>query len=93
MCIRDRVGAVLATAAGNLLIVVLLFTLNHRLGCKTDLGIWLCAGIPLIVLLSKPLAIGAGLILLVLCVATNLFFSQTERQEIADLVKKRLGRS
>ena len=86
-------GAVLATAAGNLLIVILLFALNHRLGCKTDLGIWLCAGIPLILLLGKPLAIVAGIILLVLCVATNLFFSQTERQEIADLVKKRFGRS
>ena len=86
-------GAVLATAAGNLLIVILLFALNHRLGCKTDLGIWLCAGIPLILLLGKPLAIVAGIILLVLCVATNLFFGQTERQEIADLVKKRFGRS
>ena len=86
-------GAVLATAAGNLLIVISLFALNHRLGCKTDLGIWLCAAIPLILLLSKPLAIGAGILLLLLCVTTNLFFSQIERQEIASLVKKRLGRS
>ena len=86
-------GAVLATAAGNLLIVILLFALNHRLGCKTDLGIWLCAAIPLMLLLSKPLAVGAGILLLILCVTTNLFFSQTERQEIAGLVKKRLGRS
>ena len=86
-------GAVLATAAGNLLIVILLFALNHRFGCKTDFGIWLCAGIPLILIFGKSFAIVAGLVLLVMCVATNLFFSQIERQEIVDLVKKKLGRS
>ena len=86
-------GAVLATALGNLLIVILLFALNHRFGCKTDFGIWLCAGIPLILIFGKSFAIVAGLVLLVMCVATNLFFSQIERQEIVDLVKKKLGRS
>ncbi len=86
-------GAVLATAAGNLLIVILLFTLNHRLGCKTDIGIWLCAAIPLILLLSKPLAIAAGVCLLAVCAGTNLFFNQSERLEILEMAKKRLGRS
>ena len=86
-------GAVMATAAGNLLIVVLMFCLNHRLGCKTDAGIWLCAFVPLILLLSKPLAIVAGIALLVICIATNLFFSRAERLEIYGMVKSRLERS
>jgi len=86
-------GAVMATAAGNLMIVVLLFCLNHRLGCKTDTGIWLCAAVPLILLLSKPLAIVAGIALLAICVGTNLFFSHAERLEILGLVKDRIKRS
>ena len=86
-------GAVMATAAGNLMIVVLLFSLNHRLGCKTDTGIWLCAAVPLILLLSKPLAIAAAVALIVICVGTNLFFSHTERLEIFSIVKDRLKRS
>ena len=86
-------GAVLATASGNLLIVVLLFCLNHRLGCRADLGIWLCAAIPLILLLGKPLAVVAAIGLLVVCVSTNVFFSKAERIEILELVKQRLGRS
>ena len=86
-------GAVLATAAGNLTIVILLFCLNHRLGCKTDTGIWLCAAMPLILLLSKPLAIVAAISLLAICAGTNLFFSYDERVEIVGLVKKRLKRS
>lgn len=86
-------GAVLATAAGNLLIVVLMFCLNHRLGCKTDAGIWLCAAMPLILLLTKPLAIIAAFGLIAICVGTNVFFSKVERTEMIDLVKKRLGLS
>ena len=86
-------GAVLATATGNLLIVVLLFCLNHRLGCKTDLGIWLCAFIPMILLLSKPMAIMAAIYLVGICVGTNLIFSFDERREIYAIVKDRIGRA
>ena len=86
-------GAVMATAAGNLLIVVLLFSLNHRLGCKTDAGIWLSAFVPLILVLDKPLAIASAVALIGICVGTNLFFSHAERMEIFGMVKKRLNRS
>ena len=86
-------GAVMATAAGNLTIVIMLFCLNHRLGCKTDSGIWLCAAVPLILLLGKPLAIAASIALIAICVGTNLFFSHAERLEIYGLVKNRIKRS
>ena len=83
-------GAVMATAAGNLLIVVLMFCLNHRLGCKTDVGIWLCAFVPLILLLNKPSAVLAAITLVGICAGTNLFFSHAERLEIFGMVKNRL---
>lgn len=86
-------GAVLATAAGNLLIVLLLFWLNHRMGCTTDIGIWACALIPMILLLSKPLACCMAALLLFACLGTRLFFEDSEKNEIIAMVKKRLARS
>jgi O-antigen/teichoic acid export membrane protein len=85
-------GAVLATAAGNLLIVLMLFGLNHRLGCATDIGIWACAFIPLLLLASKPLACGLAIVLLAICLFTSLFFDADEKSEILAMAKKRLSR-
>jgi O-antigen/teichoic acid export membrane protein len=85
-------GAVIATAAGNLLIVLMLFCLNHRLGCKTDAGIWLCALIPMLLLLGKPLACCGAVLVMAICVGTNVFFDEKEKNEIWAIAKNRFSR-
>lgn len=85
-------GAVIATAIGNALIVVIVFGLNHRLGCKTDVGIWLCALLPLVLLLNLPLAIISIAAASAGCVWTKLILSDQEKQEFKDLFYAKLGK-
>ena len=86
-------GAVLATAVGNLLIVLVLFSLNHRFGCTTDRGIWLGAFLPMILLLDKLPMVVAAIVIAAICLTTNLIFDTTEKADILSAVKSKLSRS
>ncbi len=86
-------GAVLATACGNAVLVVLMTLLNHRLGCKADVGIWLCLALPMLLLLSKPLAIGAVLMVGIVCVSTNLILSSDEKTDLLTFARVKFAKS
>jgi PST family polysaccharide transporter len=78
-------GAVLATTCGNLLTIILMLTLNHFCGCRTDVGIWLVAIIPLVLLLSPWIAsIGVAVAGLLGCF-TPWIFSDDEKTEILSI--------
>ncbi len=84
-------GAVYATAIGNGAIVLIIFTANARFGCRPDFGIWASTAIPLLLLLSKPVA-AIGVLLLVLIVAkSNLILNQDEKSLLFGELKKKLG--
>ena len=83
-------GAVLATAGGNLIIVVTLFAMNHRWGCSTDLGIWLSPAIPVLILGGPWIATLGLLFLTAACVMTNWIFSQEEKSDLWRIVDQRL---
>ena len=75
-------GAVLATACGNLTIVLIMFTLNHWFGCRTDTGIWLCAAFPLLLILGAWQATLALAALLTVTVWTEWVFTAQEKQDL-----------
>lgn len=85
-------GAVIATATGNLLIVVVMFMLNHHFGCKTDRGVWLAAFMPLILLTGTAVATIASLTLLAVCLTTELVFSVEEKADVMKIVRSKLAR-
>ena len=85
-------GAVLATAMGNATIVVLIFAMNHRFGCKTDVGIWICALLPLILLLDTPLATVSVLGIALIGISTNLILNTEEKTEVLKTVRRTLGK-
>ena len=80
-------GAVMATAFGNATIVILIFALNHRFGCRADRGIWLSALVPLVLLLSPMLAIWSIIGIACLCHSTNLIFDAEEKTVIQQTVQ------
>jgi O-antigen/teichoic acid export membrane protein len=85
-------GAVIATAIGNAAIVSLIFVLNHRFGCKTDVGIWLCTLLPLTLLLGKPFAALAMLGIVLIGCFTNLLLSVDEKIAIEQAIRSKLDR-
>lgn len=85
-------GAVIATAIGNATLAILMTTLNQRFGCKADIGIWMCLALPMLLLLSKPLAILMLLIVGVICIATNLIFSAHEKSELIRVAEYKFGK-
>ena len=84
-------GAVIATSLGNLALLVLIFYLNHRFGCRTNIGIWLCAALPLVLLLSKPFAVIAFAAAVIASLWSNLIFSSSEKLATWQLLKEKLG--
>lgn len=75
-------GAVLATTLGNLTNLLLIFSLNHYFGCKTDAGIWVCVATPM--LLIVPPLMGIVCMIGLVCIAweSDWFFSSEEKSEI-----------
>ncbi len=74
-------GAVIATTVGNFLVVLLILWLNHRHGCRTDLGIWLISVLPLVLLLGPTIACSVLLGVVVVGHQTNWIFSSAEKQQ------------
>ncbi len=85
-------GAVIGTACGNATLVVLVIGLNHRFGCRSDTGIWLCAAIPLILLLNTPLAVLAMVAVLVFCVFSDWILSVEEKSDLKLIFRKNVGK-
>lgn len=85
-------GAVIATAIGNATIVVLIFSLNHRYGCKTDAGIWMCALLPLILLLGPAWASWTVVAITLICFGSNLILSRQEKIEVQKSLQTQLAK-
>lgn len=84
-------GAVIATAIGNLAIVLMIFGINHHIGCKTDLGIWLSALVPIVLLAPTPIAIIAATGIAVLCWTTTIFFSTEEKSTVIKFAREKIA--
>ncbi|MFT5301036.1 MAG: PST family polysaccharide transporter [Mariniblastus sp.] len=85
-------GAVIATAIGNATLVILMTALNQRFGCKADIGIWMCLALPMLLLLSKPVAVLLMLIAGVICIGTNLILSADEKSELIRVAEDKFGK-
>jgi len=85
-------GAVIATAFGNATLIVLITLLNHRFGCRADIGIWLCICFPLVLLLNTTLSLVAILAFVLMCVSTNWVLNVDEKTELQNVVSEKVGR-
>jgi O-antigen/teichoic acid export membrane protein len=85
-------GAVIATAIGNATILVLIFAMNHRFGCKTDVGIWLCTLLPLTLVLPKHFAAIAIFAIVLIGCFTNRLLNAEEKIAVQQTVRDKLGR-
>lgn len=79
-------GAVVATTAGNLFVVILILACNHWHGCPTDRGIWLISLVPPILLAPIWAAIIVLLATGLFAWRSNLMFSRIEKEQIHEVV-------
>ena len=75
-------GAVLATSIANATNVGVLYWLNHQLGCANDRGVWICALIPLLMLLPPLMSVGAIVAVSLVALTTTLIFSADEKAQL-----------
>jgi O-antigen/teichoic acid export membrane protein len=76
------VGAVLATAAANLIAVVFMAVLCERCGLRTHRGTWIALALPAVIPLG-PLAIAATLLLVAtVALTSDAIFSTKEKQDL-----------
>ncbi len=85
-------GAVIATSIGNLMVLILVFALNHRCGCKTDLGIWFMVALPLTLLLPPWVALAAMALVACLGYSTDWILQAEEKKQISELLQSQLAR-
>ena len=92
-------GAVIATAAGNLINILIVYGFNHYYGCKLDLGLWVVAALPLLLMLPMPWAVAALAVCAVAGWSTSFIFSAEEKAELVqgafsvrEKIKAKLGR-
>ena len=85
-------GAVVATTVGNLINLLMVFGFNHYLGCKTDLGIWVCVATPLLMLVDPLLGSACMIALLTVAWRSDWFFSAEEKSEILDASESAIGK-
>jgi O-antigen/teichoic acid export membrane protein len=78
------VGAVLATAAGNAVALVVVHLLNRRWGMRVPFGVWLVSLLPLALALGAWPAAAVLLITLILAARTELLFTREERGQVGD---------
>lgn len=86
------VGAVTATAIANAVNVVFVNFLNHREGCKCDLGMWICALVPLLLLLPLGGAIIALVALALASISSNLILDDEEKCQLRASIVKALNK-
>lgn len=75
-------GAVIATAIANAVNVVALYWMNQQMGCAIDRGVWICALIPLLVLLPPLTAVGGLTIVAIVSLASNFVFNSEEKAQV-----------
>jgi peptidoglycan biosynthesis protein MviN/MurJ (putative lipid II flippase) len=80
-------GAVLATAGGNAVALMVVHLLNRRWGMPVPLCVWLVSLLPLTLALGAWPAAGVLLITLVLAARTELLFTCEERRQVADALR------
>ena len=85
-------GAVVATACGSATLVAFVLAMNHRFGCRADIGIWFCAALPLLLLLSKALAVVAIAAVGLACLSTNLILNDEEKSDLLNKIRERKNR-
>jgi len=85
-------GAVMATSLANALALLLFLGLNHRAGCTNDIGIWICATLPLVLLLPPATAITALVIVVLVGIRTSWLFSLEEKKQLAPLIANAIAR-
>ena len=85
-------GAVLATTIGNGAILLILFAFNYKCGCRTDIGIWICGALPLLLTLGIPLASTAVAIVALIIIWTNKIMNAEEKALIIELVRSKFGK-
>ena len=80
-------GAVLATTLGNAINLALIYIGNHKLGCRTDTGIWLASAAPLLLLLPLSVALCFFTILAIATVTTQRVLNSSEKADIVSMLK------
>ena len=81
-------GAVVATTLGNAINLGLIYTCNHWLGCRADLGVWVTSLMPLLLLLPLGVATAVLVILLLAGLTTEWILSAQEKQSIISVMQK-----
>lgn len=85
-------GAVVATSIANALNLVLVLRLNHRAGCRNDVGTWVCVSLPLVLLLPPLLAIVPVALVAITALQTNWVFNENEKKQLAPIIAKAVQR-
>jgi O-antigen/teichoic acid export membrane protein len=80
-------GAVIATSIANAFNVGILYWLNHQTGCAGDPGVWICAFVPLLLLLPPLQALGALTIMGLVAFSTNLIISAEDRSQVGPEIR------
>lgn len=85
-------GAVIATAAGNLMGVTAMFIANWRLGCPPDAGCWIGLLFPFALLAGPAWACGIAGLAAGLTLLTPVYFAPAELAQLRELFAARLGK-
>ena len=79
-------GAVLATAAANLVVLLLIAAFNHRLGFRMDLGAWLVLAVPLLFCLGPWVTLAVLLVIVLEASNSDRLLSRDEKRELTERV-------
>lgn len=77
-------GAVLATTAANLAVVLLVSAFNHLLGFRMDRGAWLVLALPLLIPLGPWVGLAFLLAIVLETFVSDRFLSREEKQQLAE---------
>jgi PST family polysaccharide transporter len=90
--IMELPGAVLATTAANLLVLLLILALCGGLGLRMDRGVWACLALPLLLCLDPWGALVGWVAAAWLACRTNWLFHPAEKRRIQAFLGKALAR-
>ena len=83
-------GAVIATAASNAVLLVMVYAFNKLEGCPLGASVWWCSLIPVVLLFSVPVAIVSACVIAVVGWKTTLIFKDDEKTELTEIVAAKL---
>ncbi|MEM7457680.1 MAG: polysaccharide biosynthesis C-terminal domain-containing protein [Planctomycetota bacterium] len=85
-------GAVIATTAANAVNLVLIYGCNHRIGCRTDAGVWTTAILPLSLLLPQIVIVFVLATVAIVAIRTNWIFNPEEKSRLGNLLNDVRGK-